>query len=63
MDNARYTMHEGLDSTVAVAAVAWTAFLMIIVARLLPVALTAEKMPHSDTVIFSYFLYVFRMLS
>jgi hypothetical protein len=56
-------MHEGLDSTVAVAAVAWTAFLMIIVARLLPVALTAEKMPHSDTVIFSYFLYVFRMLA
>ncbi len=56
-------MHEGLDSTVVVAVVAWTAFLMIIVARLFPVALTTEKMPHTSTVIFSYFLYVFRMLS
>lgn len=54
-------MHEGMDSTVAVAVVAWTAFLMIIVARLLPVALTADKIPHPGVTIFSYFLYVFRM--
>ena len=63
MDNARYTMHEGLDSTVAIAVVAWTAFLMIIVARLLPVALTADKIPHPGAAILSYFLYVFRMLA
>jgi len=56
-------MHEGMDSTVAVAVVAWTAFLMIIVARLLPLALTADKMPHPGAAIFSYFLYVFRMLA
>jgi len=54
-------MHEGMDSTVAVAVVAWTAFLMIIVVQLLPVALTADKIPHPGVTIFSYFLYVFRM--
>jgi hypothetical protein len=52
-------MNKGRDSTVAVVVVAWTAFLMIIVARLLPVELIADKTPHPGAAIFSYFLYLF----
>jgi hypothetical protein len=56
-------MNKGRESTVAVAVAVWTILLLIIVVQLLPVALTADKMPHPGVAIFSYFLYVFRMLA
>jgi hypothetical protein len=56
MDDARYAMNKGRDSTVAVAVTAWTILLLIIVARFLPVALTADKMPHRNAIL-PYFLW------
>ena len=54
-------MNKVRESTVAFAV--WSILLLIVIARLLPVALTADKMPHPGTVIFAYYLYVFRMLA